>query len=148
MFKLCSFCLVKNINARLGSIFFIVLVLFVTTISGVSYGNVTATEVAAIDAAAAVAFAKVHVEKCNEDQPSMKEEVDAAFLLWRQRNQKHVAAAESRADYQEIEIKVRAQINKRGLLPVSDCQLLIQRATSTDSDKFFIELNRQRYRQP
>lgn len=86
------------------------------------------------DVAASIVFATVHVEKCDLDQPSMKTEIDAAFSLWKQRNQKHITAAESRADFKEIEIKIRALFNNKGSLPVSDCQLLIQRAKSPESD--------------
>lgn len=98
---------------------------------------VTATPTKAMiesDRAVAVVFATVHVEKCKADQPSMQTEIDAAFSLWKQRNQKHIAAAESRADFKDIEIQIRALFNNKGSLPVSDCQLLIQRAKSPESD--------------
>ncbi|MDD2686336.1 MAG: hypothetical protein PHY62_09285 [Gallionella sp.] len=86
------------------------------------------------DRAAAVVFATVHVEKCKADQPAMQAEIDAAFSLWKQRNQKHITAAESRADFKDIEKNIRTLFNNKGLLPVSDCQLLIQRAKSPESD--------------
>ncbi|MCF8151083.1 MAG: hypothetical protein K9K30_02165 [Burkholderiaceae bacterium] len=109
-----------------------VTVLFIAIFLGV-----TATPSKAMiesDRAAAVVFAIVHVEKCKADQPSMQAEIDASFSLWKQRNQKHIDAAESRADFKDIENMIRALFNKKGSLPISDCQLLIQRAKSPESD--------------
>lgn len=109
---------------------------------------VTATPTMAIiesDAVYIVVNGKVRAEKCKADQPSMQSEIDAAVSLWNQRNQKYITAAESRADFKEIEIETRARFNNKGSLSVSDCQFLIQRAKSPESDiDYVIEFHEKR----
>src|SRR5450759_951533 len=84
--------------------------------------------------AGAVTLAIVHAEKCSADQPSMKAEIDSAFSLWKQRNQKYIIETESREDFNKNQAVIREIFKSRGALPVSDCQLLIQRARSPESD--------------
>lgn len=110
---------------------------YVTALFIVIFLCVNATPTMAIiesDAVYMVVNGKVHAEKCKADHPSMQAEIDAAVSLWNQRNQKYITAAESRADFKEIEIETRARFNNKGSLSVSDCQFLIQRAKSPESD--------------